>query len=454
VVPLEIDHCTVRVVDVQADHPDAAAQVIEEVRRAGSNETVARRGTARWQPLYEPIHITEKDRNGPAGISLRREGIYLITGGTGGMGLVLARHIARETQGLLVLTARTPVPAPEEWTGLLSSPDTAPALKAKIEGLQAILDAGGRVLTVEADAADSAAMLRIIAEVKQQYGAVHGVIHAAGIAIGRILQANTPEDVQAVLAPKVGVAAWVSECLSQPQLDFVLLCSSISALIPFVGQADYGAANAWMDAFAALHDNPAGTRVISVNWDTWRDVGMAANFALIAGLDEVRKQIMEQAIRPQEATGVFDRILATPMPQIAVSTRDLEQRRREENRPVSRLNSLIRTPGPGPAGPSSHRQPREAAKDEVEAAVIEVWEELLGVPVGPRDNFFELGGHSLVGTQVLSRIRERFGVSLDVRTVFEAVTPADMAERIRLMCWAMNPVPDEVTAGRREEVEF
>ena len=102
----------------------------------------------------------------------------------------------------------------------------------------------------------------------------------------------------------------------------------------------------------------------------------------------------------------------------------------------------------------SRRQAQDGAQDEVETAVIEVWEELLGVPVGPQDNFFELGGHSLVGTQVLSRLRERFGVSLDVHTVFEAVTPAAMAERVRLMCWALNPVHDEVTAGRREEVEF
>lgn len=454
VAPLEIDHCTVRIVDVEIGHPDAAAQIVAEVRRAGASETIARRGTTRWQPIYEPIRLPNENKSSHGGISLRPNGTYLITGGTGGVGLVLARHIAQRTQGLLVLTARTPVPPPEEWNALLASSDTPPELRAKIEALQSVREAGGRVLTVQADAADASAMRRVMTELQQQQGAVHGVIHAAGIAIGRIIQANTPEEAEAVLAPKVRAADWIDEWLGRPQLDFVLLCSSISAVMPFVGQADYGAANAWMDAYAALHDNAGGTRVISVNWDTWRDVGMAVNFRMAGGLEEVRRQVLENAIRPQEATVVLDRILAAPSPQIVVSTRELEQRRREAIRPISPSKSAIQATGSRSAGVSAHRQAQEGAQDEVEAAVMEVWEELLGVPVGRQDNFFELGGHSLVGTQVLSRIRERFGVSLDVRTVFEAVTPAAMAERVRLMCWALNPVHDEVTAGRREEVEF
>ena len=452
VVPLECPNFTVRVVDVEIGQRDAAARVAGEVRRGGANETVACRGTTRWQPIYEQVHLAESGEQLPGGLSLRQNGTYLITGGTGGVGLVLARHIAEKTRGLLVLTARTAVPPQEEWHALLSSRDTAPGLRAKIEALQSIQDAGGRVLTLQADAADGAAMLRIMGDLQQRYGAVHGVVHAAGIAIGRIIQANTPEDARAVLAPKIGAAGWIGECLGRPQLDFVLLCSSISAVIPFVAQSDYGAANAWMDGFAAIHDNPAGTRVISVNWDTWRDVGMAVNFKVVAGLEDFRKQVLQHAIRPQEATVVFDRVLAAPMPQIVVSTRDLERRRREAVNPSPA--SMLGAPPEGSLPVSVRRHAPEGAQDEVEAAVMEVWEELLGVAVGPQDNFFELGGHSLVGTQVLSRIRERFGVSLDVRTVFEAVTPAELAERIRLMRWALNPAQEAVTAGKREEVEF
>ncbi|HZZ38227.1 MAG TPA: beta-ketoacyl synthase N-terminal-like domain-containing protein [Acidobacteriaceae bacterium] len=450
VVPLECPNFTVRVVDVETGRRDAAALVTGEVRRGGANETTACRGTTRWQPIYEPIHLAESSEPVPGGLSLRQNGTYLITGGTGGVGLVLARHIAEKTRGLLVLTARTSVPPPEDWDALLSSHDTAPELRAKIEALRSIHDAGGHVLTLQADAADGAAMRRVMEELRQRYGALHGIIHAAGAPGGRIIRANMPDQVRTVLAPKVQATEWIRECLGTPELDFVLLCSSFNSIIPAVGLADYAAANAWLDGFAAVHDDPGATRVISVNWDRWRDVGMAARAQMPAGFEEYRKSLDQYAIRPMEATVVFDRVLAAPMPQIVVSTRDFERRRREASLPAR----TIQAEGPRPIAQSARRRITEGAQDEVEAGVMEVWEELLGVPVGSQDNFFELGGHSLVGTQVLSRIRERFGVSLDVRTVFEAVTPAELAERIRLMRWALNPVQEAATAGRREEVEF
>jgi malonyl CoA-acyl carrier protein transacylase/NAD(P)-dependent dehydrogenase (short-subunit alcohol dehydrogenase family) len=454
VVPLECPNFTVRLVDVDAGQPEAVEQLMGEIRRAGANENVSCRGRTRWQQIYEPVRIGDQDGKLSGGLSLRPGGTYLITGGTGGVGSVLARHIAQRTQGLLVLTARTPVPPQEQWHALLTSSDTAPELRTKIEALQSIYDAGARVLTMQADAADATAMRRVMAELHQEYGAVHGVIHAAGIAGGRIIRANTPEDAQAVLAPKVNATEWILQCLAQPELDFVLLCSSISAVVPSVGQSDYGAANGWMDGFAAIHDDPTGTRVISVNWDTWRDVGMAVNTKVPSGLEEVRKQLQRHAIRPHEATVVFDRVLAFPMSQMLVSTRDFERVRQAAMSSVPRARMPVQPAEPRPIPRSDSRQSPEGSEDEVEAAIMEVWEELLGVPVSPQDNFFELGGHSLVGTLVISRIRERFGVNLSLRTVFEAVTPAELAERIRLMRWALNPVQDGAIAIGREEMEF
>jgi acyl transferase domain-containing protein len=454
VVPLECPTFTVRVVDVDTSQPETAEQIIGEISRRGTNETIAWCSSTRWQQIYEPVRIEEQFGNLASGISLRQNGTYLITGGAGGVGSVLARHIAQRTQGLLVLTGRTPVPPQEQWHTLLASSDTAPELRTRIEAAQAICDAGGRVLTLQADAGDAAAMRRVMDELQQRCGAVHGIIHAAGIAGGRIIRADTLEDAHAVLAPKVRATEWLSACLGKPNLDFVLLCSSISAVVPSVGQSDYGAANAWLDGFAAVHDDPDGTRVISVNWDTWRDVGMAVNTRVPAALEATRKQVLQHAIRPQEATLVFDRVLAFPMPQVVVSTRDLERLRREAMSPAPGPHARAQKTDSRPIPRSDGQQIPAGAEDEVEAAVMQVWQELLGVSVRPQDNFFELGGHSLVGTQVLSRIRERFGVNLNLRTIFEAVTPAELAERIRLMRWALNPVEDGTTTVRREEMEF
>jgi NAD(P)-dependent dehydrogenase (short-subunit alcohol dehydrogenase family) len=451
VVPLEFPNSTVRLVDVDAREPEMPEQAIGEIRRAGANETLACRRKTRWQQVFEPVHLGDNNGRLSGGISLRPGGVYLITGGTGGIGLVLARHIAQITQGLLVLTARTPALPREQWGALLTSPDTALELREKVEAFQSICDAGGRVLTVQADAADATAMRRIVAELRQQYGAVNGVIHAAGVGGGRIICASTQDDVRAVLAPKVKATEWIRECIGQPQLDFVLFCSSINAVLPKVGLALYAGANAWLDGFASIYDEPAGTRVISVDWDRWRDVGMVANVKVPAEMQESWKQLEKDAIRPNEGIVVFDKVLACPAPQMIVSARDFELLRRAVMNAAAAARTIHFREKDTIPGPVS-QQVSLGTDEDVEAIVMGIWEELLGVPIQPQDNFFELGGHSLIGTQVLSRIRERFGVSLGMPSLFEAVTPVQLAERIRLMRWALNPVQEMEATEEREEI--
>jgi NAD(P)-dependent dehydrogenase (short-subunit alcohol dehydrogenase family) len=385
---------------------------------------------------------------------LRPGGTYLITGGLGGVGLVLARHIARETQGRVVLTSRTPLPLESEWESLIVSPETSNEIKQRIEGIQSIIDAGGKVVTIQADVSDAAAMKHVLAEIHRQYGTVHGIIHAAGLAGVGMIQMKSQEQVLSVLSPKAQGTEWLRDYLPTAAADFVMLCSSISAILPSFGLSDYAAANAYLDGFAAAFDDPAGTRVLAVNWDTWREVGMAVNTALPSALAHLREDRLKHAIRPEEAEEVFDRLLEFPTSQIVVSTRDLAGLQKMG----ADLEASVRA-----AAQAEHREQGRhgeqnvelsAAEDEVEAFIASLWQELLGVDsVGINDNFFQLGGHSLMGTQVLSRVRERYRVNLPLRIVFEAVTPAELAQRIRVMSWAMNPT-DGGSDTEREEIEI
>ena len=94
------------------------------------------------------------------------------------------------------------------------------------------------------------------------------------------------------------------------------------------------------------------------------------------------------------------------------------------------------------------------AGDEIEGFIVATWQELLGVePIGIHDDFFKLGGHSLLGTQVLARVRERFKINLSLRIIFEAATPAELAQHVRLMSWASTSNP-ATSAPEREEIEI
>ncbi len=253
VIPREYPNLSCRSVDVTLGGPGAlrrtAGQILAEAARAPEPTTIAFRGGLRWVREYEPLPL-------PAGAPprLRQGGVCLITGGMGGIGLELAEALAREARARLVLVGRSAFPEREHWADWLALHDEGDAIRGKIERLLAIEELGGEVLALSADAGDPAAMREALAAAERRFGAVHGVIHAAGVPGGGLLQAKVREVAERVLAPKVRGALVLAGLFAEPargELDLFVLCSSNTVLLPQVGQADYVAANAFLDAFAA-----------------------------------------------------------------------------------------------------------------------------------------------------------------------------------------------------------
>lgn len=460
VVALECANITCRVIDFDTDSPPdlAQRQLVRELLSPPANEVISYRGTARWKQCFEPVRLEKADRAKPTtqGVKLRDRGVYIITGGLGGVGLVLAEHLARTARARLVFTSRTAFPDLSQWQRLLDSLDATENLRARIRGLQSIRNAGGEVLVLQADTADAVAMQKAISIARAQYGPIHGIIHAAGVAEPALCQTASRDRVLAVLSPKMQGTDWIKDCLDTQQLDFVLLCSSISAVVPSFGLSDYAASNAYLDGFAIAHDNPEGTRVISAAWDTWGEVGMAVNTSVPGASIQQLADRLIHAILSREATEVFDRLLQYPQPHVVISTRNLEALARQSAASLETFRSMQQAPA---AAVGTHSRPESLtnyaeADDEVERFIVNTWQELLGIaPIGIHDDFFELGGHSLLGTQVLARVRDRFKIDLSLRTIFEAATPADLAKRVRLTSWALAPNA-AAAETEREEIEI
>ncbi|HEV3456784.1 MAG TPA: SDR family NAD(P)-dependent oxidoreductase, partial [Thermoanaerobaculia bacterium] len=229
-------------------------------------EAVAYRGTDRWLQVFEPLPLPPPR----VPLPLREGGTYLITGGLGGVGLELAGFLVRQARVKLVLTGRSSVPERESWPALARGGDRMARLCRRLCELEA---AGGKVYLAAADVADAAAMRRLLAEVRQRYGRIDGVIHAAGVPGGGLMQLRTREQAAAVLAPKVFGTQVLAELLAEEPPDFLALCSSLNALAGGPGQFDYAAANAFLDAFAQAASGEMP--VVAINWDAWRGVGMS-----------------------------------------------------------------------------------------------------------------------------------------------------------------------------------
>src|SRR5262249_21812729 len=153
----------------------------------------------------------------------------------------------------------------------------------RIRTIQALERLGARVLVVRADVAEPEQMRAAMALVRRRFGTVHGVIHAAGIPGGGLMQLKRPEAAREVMAPKAVGALVLDAVTGDVPLDFMLLCSSTIALSGGLGQVDYCAANAFLDAFARYRAAAGDPCTISVNWDAWREVGMAVRTVGTAG---------------------------------------------------------------------------------------------------------------------------------------------------------------------------
>lgn len=170
---------------------------------------------------------------------------------------------------------------------------------------------------------------------------------------------------------------------------------------------------------------------------------MAAEMVLPEGFEQVKEERLRTAMSTAEGIEVIRRTLSSwGGPEILTTT-------------VS-VDALLARASSEPSAQESHGVTNEGNDPEL-VAVLEIWKDLLANnEIAPTDNFFELGGHSLMGTMVATRIRDRFGVELTLRTLFEAPTPQAVAEIIRASRRSAVETPEivGVLATDREVFEF
>ena len=462
VIPSEYPHITFRSIDivlpVVVGHAQEAGagtrhspygtlvdQIIAELRWKSSDVAVAYRGSYRWVQCIEPMRLEARGDELPGQVQrlrqtqkLRQQGVYLITGGLGGIGLALAEDLARRVRARLVLIGRTDLPAGGERNPFWDKPrgymvdDDVTANKIRQIKMLEVL--GAEVLVIKADVTDLEQMQAVIAQVRERFGELHGVIHAAGTYGGGMIQLKTPQMAASVLAPKVKGTLVLEAVLKDLQPDFLILCSSLAAIVGELGQADYCAANTFLDSFAFYHTAQQRVQTISINWDTWQEVGMAVN-ALTPYKKSLKYNVeaekrLQNGILPQEGVEVFKRIInSSVISQIIVSTNDIQARLRwTESFQFPELPVTASILHQRPNLQSAYVPPR----NEMEQQIAAIWQKMLGFQqIGIQDNFFEVGGDSLVGMRIMNQLSKAFEVDLSMHLLFMMPTVEGMAEVIK-----------------------
>jgi amino acid adenylation domain-containing protein/non-ribosomal peptide synthase protein (TIGR01720 family) len=420
---------TCRQIDLDAaswQEGDAAAKhVLTESLGHSADEVVAYRGAARWIPSFECIAAP---RAGASPVRLRERGVYLITGGLGGIGLTLAEDLARSYRAQVILVSRSGFAERGEWEQLAVDGSSRAGRQARC--LLEIEAAGGEIAIEKADVADQQGMSDVVAHVERLFGPIHGVIHAAGAAGGGVLAAKSEHAVREILRAKVDGAGVLDRIFESRELDFMVLCSSVTGWLGGFGQADYCAANLYLDAFADARSSRARP-TFSILWDTWRDVGMAVETEIPPELRLLREEeLRRHALSPAEGVAAFYQALRLGLPQVVVSTRDFCARYAARHLPFDSGRAQI-------VLPKSVRHPRPPlteplvlARTELERRLSAIWADHLGFSeIGVNDNYFDLGGDSLKGITLAVSLQRELGEPVRVATLFERPTVAELARR-------------------------
>lgn len=410
-----------------------ADQLLPELRSDIPDVIVAYRGNHRWVQSYEKVRLEKSMRTE---FRIRRGGVYLITGGLGGLGLVFAEYLAKTAGAKLILTGRSRFPQKKEWDEWLASHSIRDPISRKIRSLRKLEKLGSEILVLSVDVADLSKMRRGLTRAMKIFGPVNGIIHAAGLSGEGILQLKKHETAREIFTPKIQGTIVLAEIFKNSKLDFFVLCSSIASVLGGIGLGDYCAANSFLDAFAVQHRFHQGWRIVAINWDMWGQVGMGLKTHMPDELKDWFERELRNGITTREGVDVFRRILSWPdASNVVVSTRDLQARidlwLRRELIKQKEKNLEDASSKPRYARPNLST---EYARPEtrIERKVAGIWRKLFGVEkIGRTDNFYELGGHSLLATTMLSELRKFFGANISIRDVLDNPTVSDLSALIK-----------------------
>ncbi len=248
-----------------------ADRMMYDLLAVPGNTTAAYRGDKRLELSFRHMPFPPA-----AELGLRDGGICLITGGFGGIGLTLAEDLIVKRNARIVLLARNPLPDAKDWDAYLRDHGPFDAISRRISAVQRLQALGAEVMIIAADVCNLEDMRAAVHQVRDRFGRIDAVVHAAGVIDDAPLLTKDQFAVEAVFAPKIHGTQVLNTLFPDGTLDLLVLFSSSSTVTAPAGQIDYVAANEFLNAFAKSRRG-GKTKVIAINWGIWAEVGMAAD---------------------------------------------------------------------------------------------------------------------------------------------------------------------------------
>lgn len=392
-----------------ADRGDLVAAVLAELAAPVRDDVVARRGELRY---VERLTRATLDTGAQEAV-VRADGAYVITGGLGGLGLVVARWLVAGGAGRLVLNGRRSELSDAQQQDL------------------ATLAAGAEVVHVAGDIASPGVADQLVAAAEQTGRPLRGVVHAAGVAADGIVAAVTAESLEQVWAPKVAGALRLHLATAAKELDWWVGFSSMAALLGLPGQLAYSTSNAWLDGLAASR-RASGLPATAIGWGQWSDVGMAKSLTYS----------VSDPITPDEGVEALRTLAGGTLARVGVTRMRLDRAvaANPEFRDLGYFEQLVAefdASGPGPSALAEDASP--SAVDVRDWPTLAVEDRRQGLAIGLQDilagelrmppnavdvdrPFPELGLDSMMAMTILKKAQQLAGIDLSASMLWNHPT--------------------------------
>ncbi|NVJ06369.1 SDR family NAD(P)-dependent oxidoreductase [Myxococcus sp. AM001] len=442
---LRHEHPELRCTLVDLDPAPAADTVhslCTELRVLDGEDRIAWRDGARLAQRLQSLDVVPE----PGPVPVSADATYLITGGLGGLGLRCAQWLAKEGARHLALLGRNP-----------------PSEEAHVV-LQALAAEGVSVRVLPADVGERESLARALAELRADMPPLRGVIHAAGLLDDALLARQERERIERVLRPKVAGALHLDQQTREDPLDFFVMFSSIAALLGGVGQANYSAANAFLDALAAER-RARGLPACSLAWGPWAEIGLAA-----ARADRgARLQALGlESLAPEEGVAILGRLLrGTTETHVGIARIDWVKWGQvyPSADHASLLTDFIRAqPAPPPATSEGllslqdlARLPPAERRVRVEGSLRREVVSMLALPGDLADGRLPLvrfGFDSLMGMKLKARLELALGLTVPAVKLLSGLSFDDLVKLVLESLDAVPPPPEAALDEPMEEFQF
>ena len=395
-------------IDISLNEEFDDAKVLREVYDTDSGKVVSFRNSKRWVQTFEPLNIDQE----LIGSTIRRQGVYLITGGLGSVGTVISNYLSRKYQAHLILVGREQLPSRADWDSYSNDSVEASSILERIEKIRGIENRGGKVLYLACDISNEVEFANLLAHAESQFGQINGVIHAAGITSDLSIKSIAElgkNDFDLQYRSKLWGLESLYKILKNYELDFCILTSSISSILGGIGFGAYATANVFMDSFVLGHNKLGKLK----NWISLNLDAISFHPGQTEGL----------AIESNDLPKVIEYVLALKeFPQVLVSVSEFDNRLANWIRKENKALSSEKEESFG-----EEKFPIHTLSD-VEQSLQQIWGRFFGrEDLSIRDDFFEIGGDSLKALTLISRINKGLGINLSIRELFEKPTIKTLA---------------------------